>query len=182
MEIEHLIRYAPRAVGLKPSAIRGEARLRGLERITYSKTGRNPPVRARAGFMLSASVPIRPIRVDPCSISAVNDCMRRRERISITIRADPSYPCRSVFYFGYARRCPPARAIPDYFFKDHVMVFEQFIRSSPPARLSAIHAAASHPDGRTYDCSWEGRALPNPPAGGGVGKPGFPTPRSKGPW
>jgi hypothetical protein len=30
MEIEHLIRYAPRAVGLKPSAIQGEARLRGL--------------------------------------------------------------------------------------------------------------------------------------------------------
>ena len=76
-------------MGLKPSAIQGKASLRGLERITYSKTGRNPPVRARAGFLLSASVPIRPIRVDPCSISAVNDCMRRRERISITIRADP---------------------------------------------------------------------------------------------
>ena len=38
MAIEHLIRYAPRAVGLKPSAIRGEARLRGLYRIIYSKT------------------------------------------------------------------------------------------------------------------------------------------------
>jgi len=30
MEIEHLIRYAPRAVGLKTSAMQGEARLRGL--------------------------------------------------------------------------------------------------------------------------------------------------------
>jgi len=30
MKIEHLIRYAPFAVGLKPSAIRGKARLRGL--------------------------------------------------------------------------------------------------------------------------------------------------------
>jgi hypothetical protein len=38
MEIEHLIRYAPRAVGLKPSAIRGEARLRGLYRNNSSKT------------------------------------------------------------------------------------------------------------------------------------------------
>ena len=54
MEIEHLIRYAPlavglmeiekfnppteRAVGLKPSTIRGKARLHGLERIMYSKT------------------------------------------------------------------------------------------------------------------------------------------------
>jgi len=38
MEIEHLIRYAPLAVGLKPSAIQGEARLCGLERIISSKT------------------------------------------------------------------------------------------------------------------------------------------------
>ncbi|MBO9321800.1 MAG: hypothetical protein J7457_06685, partial [Roseiflexus sp.] len=38
MEIEHLIRYAPRAVGLKPSAMEGEARLRGRERRNYSTT------------------------------------------------------------------------------------------------------------------------------------------------
>jgi len=38
MEIEHLIRYAPLAVGLKPSARQGKARLRGLERNNYSKT------------------------------------------------------------------------------------------------------------------------------------------------
>jgi len=38
MEIEHVIRYAPLAVGLKPSAMQGEARLRGLERNNYSKT------------------------------------------------------------------------------------------------------------------------------------------------
>ena len=25
-------------------------------------------------------------------------------------------------------------------------------------------------------CSWEGEALPHPPAGGGMGKPGFPMP------
>jgi hypothetical protein len=38
MEIENLIRYSPLAVGLKPSAIQGEARLRGLYQIIYSKT------------------------------------------------------------------------------------------------------------------------------------------------
>ena len=38
MESEKYIRYAPRAIGLKPSASQGEARLRGLERIMYSKT------------------------------------------------------------------------------------------------------------------------------------------------
>ena len=38
MEIEHLFRYPALAVGLKPSAMRGEARLRGLERIISAKT------------------------------------------------------------------------------------------------------------------------------------------------
>ena len=38
MKIENLFRYPALAVGLKPSARQGEARLRGLERIIYSKT------------------------------------------------------------------------------------------------------------------------------------------------
>ena len=38
MEIANLFRYTALAVGLKPSASQGEARLRGLERIMYSKT------------------------------------------------------------------------------------------------------------------------------------------------
>jgi len=38
MEIENLFRYPALAVGLKPSASQGEARLRGLERIICSKT------------------------------------------------------------------------------------------------------------------------------------------------
>jgi hypothetical protein len=38
MKIENLFRSTARAVGLKPSARQGEARLRGLERIIYSKT------------------------------------------------------------------------------------------------------------------------------------------------
>jgi len=40
----------------------------------------------------------------------------------------------------------------------------------------AVHAAPPHPDGVTIGCSWEGVALPNPPAGGGMGEPGFPIP------
>gem|GEM_PF-2605815 len=38
MKIEHLFRYPALAVGLNPSAIQSEARLRGLYRIIYSKT------------------------------------------------------------------------------------------------------------------------------------------------
>ena len=38
MEIERVIRYPARGVGLKPSAIQGQARLRGLERMMYSRT------------------------------------------------------------------------------------------------------------------------------------------------
>jgi hypothetical protein len=38
MEIENLIRYTALAVGLKPSASQGEARLRGLYRLSYSTT------------------------------------------------------------------------------------------------------------------------------------------------
>jgi hypothetical protein len=38
MEIENVFRYTALAVGLKPSAMQGEARLRGLWRIIYSKT------------------------------------------------------------------------------------------------------------------------------------------------
>jgi len=38
MVFEKLLRYASLAVGLKPSATGCEARLRGLYRISYSKT------------------------------------------------------------------------------------------------------------------------------------------------
>jgi len=38
MVFEQFIRYAGLAVGLKPSARQGEARLRGLHRMMYSKT------------------------------------------------------------------------------------------------------------------------------------------------
>ena len=38
MEIENIFRSTALAAGLKPSAMQGEARLRGLYRIIYSKT------------------------------------------------------------------------------------------------------------------------------------------------
>jgi hypothetical protein len=45
---------------------------------------------------------------------------------------------------------------------------------------SAIHAAPPHTDGMKKGSSWEGAALPDPPAGGGMGKPGFPMPLLEG--
>ena len=47
MEIENLFRYTALAVGLKPSANQGKARLRGLYRIIYSKTINRACVDAR---------------------------------------------------------------------------------------------------------------------------------------
>ena len=47
MEIEKYIRYAPRAVELKPSAMECKARLRGLWRIIYSKTISPRPGKAK---------------------------------------------------------------------------------------------------------------------------------------
>jgi len=41
---------------------------------------------------------------------------------------------------------------------------------------SAVHAAAPHTEGMKKGSSWEGCALPNPPAGGAMGKPGVPIP------
>jgi hypothetical protein len=43
IEIANLIRYSPFAVGLKPSAIQGEARVRELEQIIYSFIDHEPP-------------------------------------------------------------------------------------------------------------------------------------------
>ena len=74
-------------------ALRGEARLRGLER-NYSKT------------------------ISPRSGRAKPACAGDSRQTFI--RTYPSYPCQSVFYSGSSRRSPPARAIPDYFFKDHI--------------------------------------------------------------
>ena len=62
MEIEKYIRYAPLAVGLKPSAIECEARLRGLERNNYSKIIRprldkaKPPLRGTRTPMMTLSL------------------------------------------------------------------------------------------------------------------------------
>ena len=54
-----------------------------------------------------------------------------------------------------------------------------------PMFTLAVHATLPHTDGMKTGCSWEGCVLPNPPAGGGVGKPGFPNvgmPPAGQPW
>jgi len=56
MEIENLFRYTALAVGLKPSANQGKARLRGLYRIIYSKT--ISPT-ARGAYWIKCSISIR---------------------------------------------------------------------------------------------------------------------------
>ena len=45
-----------------------------------------------------------------------------------------------------------------------------------PMFTLAVHAAPPHTNRMNIGSSWEGCALPNPPAGGGMGKPGFPIP------
>ena len=45
-----------------------------------------------------------------------------------------------------------------------------------PMFTVAVHAAAPHNAAMKKGCSWEGCAFPDPPAGGGMGKPGFPMP------
>jgi len=74
-----------------PSAMRGDARLRGRERIISSKTMR-------------CAAPPRPLYA-PCTGAAL---LRPRMR-----------PCRGAEALGYARRRPPARARADYLFEDH---------------------------------------------------------------
>ena len=74
-----------------PSAMRGDSRLRGRERIISSKTMR-------------CAAPPRPLYA-PCTGAAL---LRPRMR-----------PCRGAEALGYARRRPPARARADYVFKDH---------------------------------------------------------------
>ena len=71
--------------------MRGDARLRGRERIISSKTMR-------------CAAPPRPLYA-PCTGAAL---LRPRMR-----------PCRGAEALGYARRRPPARARADYLFEDH---------------------------------------------------------------
>jgi hypothetical protein len=61
MEIKNINRYSPFAVGLKPSALRGEARLRGRERIISSTTisprlsGAKPACAGESGLCIQRS-------------------------------------------------------------------------------------------------------------------------------
>ena len=69
MEIEHLFRYPALAVGLKPSAMRGEARLRGLERAVadyllkdHKPSASQGEARLRGLYQIIYSKTISPLR------------------------------------------------------------------------------------------------------------------------
>jgi len=51
---------------------------------------------------------------------------------------------------------------------------------SRPMFTSAVHAAPPYTNRMNIGSSWKGCALPNPPAGGGMGKPGFSIPLLEG--
>ena len=63
MEIENITRYTELAVGLKPSAMQGEARLRGLERIISSKTIISVYTPLDAGISCDTAAPDRGQRI-----------------------------------------------------------------------------------------------------------------------
>jgi len=75
MEIEHLIRYTALAVGLKPSAMQGKAHLPGQERNNFSKSIRPRPGEAKPACAGESGI----------------------------------LP-QSPYALGYARQSPPARA------------------------------------------------------------------------
>jgi len=85
MEIEKYIRSPARAVGLKPPALQGEARLRGLERNNYSKTIRPRLCKAKPA----------------CAERELQRWPSRRSPLAARLRQA----------LGSARRSPPARAM-----------------------------------------------------------------------
>jgi hypothetical protein len=114
-----VIRYAPRAVGLKPSAKQGEAHLRGRFQTNphpclsvISVPIRIPALRGEARlrglYRIISSKTISP-RLSKAKPACAGDSRQT------FIRAYPSYPCQSVFSSGSSRRSPPARAIPDHY-------------------------------------------------------------------
>ena len=93
-------------MGLKPSAIRGEARLRGLERNNYSKT---ISAHAIEGDRRIYSV-VAPQHNNQQSYDVVLSAIAYRlSLIAYRLRSAP----------GYAGRSLPARAMADDVFKDH---------------------------------------------------------------
>ena len=109
-----MIRYAPRAVGLKPSAKQGEAHLRGRFQTNphpclsvISVPIRIPALRGEARlrglYRIISSKTISP-RLSKAKPACAGDSRQT------FIRAYPSYPCQSVVYSDSPRRSPPARA------------------------------------------------------------------------
>jgi len=72
MEIKNINRYSPFAVGLKPSALRGEARLRGRERIMYSKIISPRPGKAKPACMGWSRSISQPPSIADCDHSFTN--------------------------------------------------------------------------------------------------------------
>ena len=120
MEIENLFRSTALAVGLKPSAMQGKARLRGLYRIIYSKT-----------------ISPRLTRAKPACAGYTGLFIQRPSFRSLCGARDSGsvQPCpicrmsRGAKSPGYGLRSPPARTRADYFFKDHIMPIKIGIRS-----------------------------------------------------
>ena len=126
MEIEHLIRYTEPAVGLKPSARQGKARLRGLYRIIYSKTislrlwNAKPACAGYGGLctqrpsdasLLVSSVfktegerlPIRALHLPPRSRVLSTNCVRTQTGISACLTYTSMTTGKTI---GRRRVCP----------------------------------------------------------------------------
>jgi hypothetical protein len=109
MEIEHLFRYPPLAVGLKPSAIQGEARLRGLERIIYSKTISPRLSRAKPACAGESGLCIqRPSKYAYTVVTSLRRRIAETRRARSFRRAPHPKSCISPNYTTIRERCDGA--------------------------------------------------------------------------
>ena len=137
MEIEKYFHSAALAVGLKPSARQGEARLRGLERIIYSKTisprlwKAKPACAGYSGVITKDNNPWlrsgKPCGLDQPRFSRIwQGYLKRQPRRGFHALREGLWklrntsgmrPCRGAEALGYGRRSPPARAIAESLLK-----------------------------------------------------------------
>jgi len=100
MEIEKYIRYAPLAVGLKPSAMECKARLRGLERIISSKTIILQRCRNMHYGLVAAPMPLCPSLCYDASTRTCSPC-----RLGIESGATASGICAAPIRWHVYRVC-----------------------------------------------------------------------------
>jgi len=148
MEIEKYFHSAALAVGLKPSASQGKARLRGLERIIAVLRYVDPcpglPCRARRPLPAECRPKfISVIAVSESRIMAVlryvDLCLdfwsvhRRTPAAGLWRLRNKSgmRPCRGAEALGYGMQSPPARARAESLLKDH----NPWLRSGKPCGL-----------------------------------------------